>query len=333
MEIVKLSHGNGGLDTQNLINDVFYKNFSNEYLAQKADGTNIDTISGEIIVTTDSFVVSPIVFNGGDIGKLSVCGTINDLSVSGAKPLYITVAFIIEEGFPISTLKDIAQSIANEATYNQVKIIAGDTKVVERGKCDGVYINTTGIGVKNSTNLNMYGKLKSGDKIIINGDIADHGISLLMSRKLLDIDGEIKSDCCSLMKIIDSVVSQTSSIKVMRDATRGGLATTLKELSSFYKLSFNIYENNLPIKCEVNEICEMVGFDPLYIANEGKCIFIVGKDEAEKVVNIINLYPNQNARIIGEVLEEDLGNLYLTTRFGSKRILDLGEGEMLPRIC
>lgn len=334
MEVIKLSDGSGGQDTHKLIQDVFYNEFKNEYLSQENDGTNLRNIDGEIIITTDSFVVSPLFFNGGDIGKLSICGTVNDLVVSGATPLYLTAAFIIEEGFSILDLKKIVSSMAMAAKEANVKIVAGDTKVVEKGKCDGIFINTTGIGMLNKSKFPKLGQVESGDKIIVNGTVGDHGMALLSERKLLGLDGAIKSDCASLNHLISDLSESVASIKVMRDATRGGLATTLKELSTSFKLSFNINQVDIPISNEVDELCDMIGFDPLYVANEGKCIIIVSKEGADKALEILKSNPlGKDSSIIGEVLEENLGKLYLTTKFGSRRLLDLGIGEMLPRIC
>lgn len=334
MDVIKLSDGSGGQDTHKLIKDVFFNEFKNEYLLQENDGTNLNNINGEIIVTTDSFVVSPLFFNGGDIGKLSICGTVNDLAVSGAIPLYLTAAFIIEEGFSILDLKKIVSSMAMAAKEANVKIVAGDTKVVEKGKCDGVFINTTGIGVLNKSKFPNLNQVNPGDKIILNGTIGDHGMALLSERNLLGLDGTIKSDCACLNNLISNLSERISSIKVMRDATRGGLATTLKELTSSFNLSFNIDQMDIPISNEVDELCDMIGFDPLYVANEGKCIIIVSQEDADKAVEILRADPlGKDSKVIGEVLEEGLGKLYLTTKFGSRRLLDLGIGEMLPRIC
>lgn len=333
MSKITLSHGNGGELTNKLICDIFYSNFNNKYLSQQNDGTNLKELNGQVIVTTDSYVVSPLFFNGGDIGKLSICGTVNDLVVSGAKPLYITCGFIIEEGFEIETLQLIVESMTKQAQFDNVKIVAGDTKVVEKGKCDGIFINTTGIGILQDT-FNTNNTIKKGDKIIINSTIANHGICLLTERNILPLNESIKSDCKSLNSIITSLTTKHKFIKNMRDATRGGIATTLKELCNFYNISIDITESTIPINDNVREISQLIGLDPLYIANEGICIFIVESKEADNIINMLKQHPDGlDARIIGEVIDCSSSNLYLTTKFCTKRILDLGTGEMLPRIC
>lgn len=335
MEVVTLAHGSGGEETHELIRDIFYKYFNNDILLQQNDSSIINQIKGKLAVTTDSFVINPIFFPGGDIGKLSVCGTVNDLAVSGATPLYITVGFIIEEGLQIKDLETIVKSIADTAKDANVKIIAGDTKVVEYGKCDKIYINTTGIGVIDKNDYILDGKdINQGDKIIVSGTIGDHGMCIMSKRDYLDFDCEIESDCNTLNKLTKDILSKSKRVKIMRDPTRGGLATTLKEIVDSSGKSMILYEKDIPIKEEVISFCELLGFDPLYIANEGKLICIVDKDDAMGVLEVMKKNPlGKDATIIGEVIYDNKKNLYLRTNLGATKILFMAKGDLLPRIC
>lgn len=335
MKKITLSHGSGGEETHKLIKNLFYKYFNNNILLQENDSSIINEIKGKIAVTTDSFVINPIFFNGGDIGKLSICGTVNDLCMSGATPLYITVAFIIEEGFLIEDLEKIVKSIAQTAKYTNVKIVAGDTKVVERGNCEKIYINTTGIGVIKESDYIVDGSnINAGDKIILNGTIADHGISIMSNREFFQVESEIKSDCAPLNYLVRDIMNTSKNIKIMRDPTRGGLANTLKEIVNKTSKSIILNEEDIPIKDDVESFCEMLGLDPLYVANEGKLICIVDKDDAHKVLESMrNNEFGKEAVIIGEVIEEIKSNLYLKTSLGSTKILHMAQGELLPRIC
>ncbi|WP_024613769.1 hydrogenase expression/formation protein HypE [Clostridium sp. Ade.TY] len=330
---ITLAHGNGGIETHKLINEMFYKYFNSEILENGNDAAIIENIQGKIFITTDSFVINPIFFKGGDIGKLSVCGTINDLAVSFAKPLYITVSLIIEEGFLISDLEKIIKSISEEAKKNDVKIICGDTKVVEKGKGDKIYINTTGIGVSYENNLKNR-KINIGDKVIISGTIGDHGTSILCEREEIDLNTNIKSDCQSLCKLTEKLIYNIKNIKVMTDPTRGGVITTLKEICNLENKNIKIYENKLPIRNDVKYVCDMVGMDPLYMANEGKLICIVGKEESLETLKIMKCFKyGKNAKIIGEVIEGDGNELYYETELGSVKTLYMLSGELVPRIC
>jgi hydrogenase expression/formation protein HypE len=335
MEIVTLAHGSGGEETHELIRNIFYKYFNNDILLQQNDSSIINEIKGKLAITTDSFVINPIFFPGGDIGKLCVCGTVNDLAVSGATPLYITVGFIIEEGLQIKDLEKIVKSIANTAKDANVKIIAGDTKVVEHGKCDKIYINTTGIGVIDKSDYILDGKgIKQGDKIIVSGTIGDHGMCIMSKRDYLDFDCEIESDCNILNKLTQDILAKSKRIKIMRDPTRGGLATTLKEIVDSSDNSMILYEKDIPVKEEVISFCELLGFDPLYIANEGKLICIVDKDDAMGVLEVMKKNPlGKDARIIGEVIDNNKKNLYLRTNLGATKVLFMAKGHLLPRIC
>lgn len=335
MEVITLACGNGGEESSKLISDLFYKYFKNSELIKGNDASIIDINNERIAISTDSFVIKPIFFKNGDIGKLSVCGTINDLAVSGAIPKYITVAFVIEEGFLIKDLERIVISISNEAKKNDVFIIAGDTKVVERGSCDGIYINTTGIGIlPKDREVLDYKNIKSGDKIIVSGTIGDHGTSIMCEREELGVNSEIKSDCASLYKLTKEILKCSNNIRIMRDPTRGGLATTLKELVDSSRMSMRINEEDIPINDGVYSICDMLGLDPLYIANEGKLICIVSKEDSTEVLDVMkSLKVGENAKIIGEVLEESKKKLYYKTIIGSERILEKAKGEQIPRIC
>jgi len=334
MNRIMLSHGSGGEETHKLINELFYKYFKNDILLQQNDSSIINEIKGEIAITTDSFVINPIFFEGGDIGKLSVCGTINDLSMSGAKPLYITVAFIIEEGLLISDLEKIVKSIADTASLAKVSIIAGDTKVVDKGRCDKIYINTTGVGVIDYSKSIDKTDIQVGDKIILSGTIGDHGISIMSQREYFQVENSIKSDCACLNELVENMLSTSNNIKIMRDPTRGGLATTLKEIVNTTNKSILINEASIKIKEDVRNFSEILGLDPLYIANEGKLICIVNGEDATKVLKTMKENKlGKDASIIGEVINSDNANLYLKTELGATKILQMAQGEILPRIC
>lgn len=334
MDRIMLSHGSGGEETHNLINELFYKYFKNDILLQQNDSSIINEIKGQIAITTDSFVINPIFFEGGDIGKLSVCGTINDLSMSGAKPLYITVAFIIEEGLLISDLEKIVKSIADTASLAKVSVIAGDTKVVDKGRCDKIYINTTGVGVIDCSKSIDGTNIEVGDKIILSGTIGDHGISIMSQREYFQVENSIKSDCACLNELVENMLSTSNNIKMMRDPTRGGLATTLKEIVNTTNKSILINEASIKIKEDVKNFSEILGLDPLYIANEGKLICIVKSEDAPKVLKTMKENKlGKDASIIGEVINSDNTNLYLKTELGATKILQMAQGEILPRIC
>ncbi|AGK54575.1 hydrogenase expression/formation protein HypE [Bacillus sp. 1NLA3E] len=331
-KIINLAHGDGGELSHRLIQEVFVEAFGNRNESM-FDASQLTLSSTEIAVTTDSFVIKPIFFPGGSIGKLAVAGTVNDLAVSGAKPLYLTCGFVIEEGFPISDLKTIVNDMAKEAIKTGVSIVAGDTKVVERGSADGVYINTTGIGIVEKK-VNPAFVFNEGDSIIISGTIGDHGMAVLTARENLGITVPINSDCASLNHMLEGVTTQCDTVRIMRDPTRGGLATTLVEIAEDFSLTMVIEENRLPIKNEVQGACDLLGFDPLYLANEGKAIVIVSESETEKVLSILREYEvGQDATLIGSITGKGKGQLLLQTPLGSKRLLTRLSGMMLPRIC
>jgi hydrogenase expression/formation protein HypE len=333
---VLLGHGSGGKLSHDLISSLFVKYFDNMYLEKQTDSAVLELPEGRLSFTTDSFVVDPIFFPGGDIGKLAVCGTVNDLAVSGATPLYLSAGFIIEEGFPFDDLESIVRSMAAEAKKAGVIIVTGDTKVVNRGKCDKIFINTAGIGMIKEQNIHIgEGKMISpGDKIIINGLIGDHGMAVLSARQELNIRSDIRSDCASLNGLINNILEASDGIHFMRDATRGGLATVLSELAEKNKFGITLEEEQLLVRPQVRAFCELLGFDPLYVANEGKVVIVADPGSAGKVIQIMREHElGKDAVVIGEITEGYPGKAWINTAIGGKRILDMLAGEQLPRIC
>lgn len=330
---ISLAHGDGGELAHKLIQDVFVEAFGhNEYA--RLDAAVFSAPSSQMAVTTDSFVIKPIFFPGGNIGKLAIAGTVNDLAVSGMIPYYLTAGFIIEEGFKVQELKEIVHSMAMEAKNANVRIVAGDTKVVERGSIDGVYINTTGIGFVHPIHAIQPELMEEGDSIIVNGTIGDHGIAILAARGELGIKTNLQSDCAVLNGLITSVLDSVDGVRIMRDPTRGGLATTLVEIAEDFHVSMEIEDEKLPIRNEVRGACDILGFDPLYLANEGKVIFIVKKEQEEQVLEILKQHElGQNAKVIGRITGKDKRALHLKTGLGSIRKLNRLSGMMLPRIC
>ncbi len=334
-DIITLNHGSGGRSSQDLIKDIFIKSFGDPQ-AVLSDSAILNVNSEKIAFTTDSFVIDPIFFPGGDIGKLAVCGTVNDLSVSGAIPKYLTASFILEEGFLINDLKRIVESMAHQAKIANVKIVAGDTKVVHKGKCDKVFINTTGIGIfENDYKYISTGeKVEIGDKIIVNGTLGDHSIAVLGARNELNFKTDIQSDCACLHELIQDVLKAGMKVKFMRDITRGGLATVLNELAEIVNLGIELIEKDIPVKESVNGLCEILGFDPLYLANEGKVLMIVHSDDANTVVDILkNNHLGKESRIIGDIISDHPKMVVGKTEIGGKRIINMLQGEQLPRIC
>lgn len=333
-EKILLSHGSGGKQTNSLISDLFLKYFNNEIINELNDSAQLELGSSKIAFTTDSFVVNPIFFKGGDIGKLAVCGTVNDLAMSGAKPLYLTSAFIIEEGFPVEKLETIVKSMADAAKEAGVQIIAGDTKVVEKGGLDGIFINTSGVGtIYENVNIKA-NNAKVGDVIIVNGTLGDHGMTIMCQRSGIDIEGELKSDCAALNPLVDSMLEVCPDIHVLRDATRGGVAAVLNEIADISGVSIELEESSIHISEEVKGCCELLGLDPLYIANEGKLCCFVPENHAAEVLEAMRKHPlGSNAAIIGRVVEQVPQKVYLKTIIGGKRIVDMPSGQQLPRIC
>ena len=335
-EHILLDHGSGGRLTHNLINDLFFKYFDNEIIRKQTDSAFLKLESGNVAFTTDSYVVKPIFFPGGDIGKLAVSGTVNDIAVTGADPQYLSCGFIIEEGLPFADLEKIIKSMAKEAGRCNVQIVAGDTKVVERGACDKLFINTSGIGVVNKRykDISCGENICIGDKIIVNGFIADHGIAILGARNELDFKAEIRSDTIGLNLLIKDLLGDTLKIRFMRDPTRGGVATVLCELARNREFGILLDEESLPVRESVKGVCELLGFDPLYVANEGKVIFVVAREDAGEVLR--RLQENvlgRESRIIGEIVHTNPGSVVLQTSVGGKRLVEMLTGAQLPRIC
>lgn len=333
--IITLAHGSGGSATLALIDNVFKKYFKNDILSAGDDSARLDMgNSRNIVFTTDSFVVTPIFFKGGNIGKLAVCGTVNDLATSGATPLYLSCGFIIEEGFSFEELEKIVESMAVMAEECGVKIVTGDTKVVQKGAVDKIFINTSGIGIL-PEGVDISGRnAKTGDKIIVSGTIGDHGSCILLERENMGFQAEIKSDCAPLAGMVQDMLRVTRQLHVLRDPTRGGVATTLNEIAAQSNVTVQIYEEKLPVKREVQGVCELLGMDPLYMANEGKLLIFVPGDKAGDVLEVLkkNDY-GKDAAIIGEVINESEAKVVLKALSGGTRIIKLLAGDQLPRIC
>jgi hydrogenase expression/formation protein HypE len=332
---ILLGHGSGGKMMHDLIETVFIKHFNNSILAQQTDAAIITSPTAELAYTTDSFVIDPLFFPGGDIGKLAVCGTVNDLAVTGAEPLYLSVSFIIEEGFSMNELERIAESLASEAQRAGVSVVTGDTKVVNRGKCDKLFINTSGIGSIRKENINI-GKAEGvipGDIIIINGMIGDHGMAVMNARESFNFSMEIESDCASLNHLITSVLS-SNEVKFMRDPTRGGVASALNELAAITGLGIEIDEDALPVRKSVRAMCEVLGFDPLHIANEGKVLIVASEVYKEGILEILkNNELGRECSVIGRVVAEHNGRVVMRNQSGGRRFIETLSGDQLPRIC
>lgn len=331
---VILAHGSGGKLSHELVKKVFVPKFSNQALNKLDDQAQVQVKDAKLAFSTDSYVVNPIVFPGGNIGKLAVCGTVNDLAMGGAKPLYLSAGFIIEEGLPMETLEQIVESMHKTAQEAGVEIVTGDTKVVEKGSADGIFINTAGIGLI-PEGLDIGGaNAQPGDVIIINGFIGDHGIAVMAERQGLRFQEEIVSDCAPLNHLVADILAVTDQVRVFRDPTRGGVGTTLNEIAEQSKVGINLFEDHLPVRDSVRGVCEILGLDPLYVANEGKLLAIVPADVAEAVLVAMrgNQY-GQDAQIIGEVTAEHPNKVVLQTIIGGKRIVDMLAGAQLPRIC
>ncbi len=331
---VLLAHGGGGTLSNKLIEKMFSAEFDNEYLRQMHDGAVFKTKKGRMAFSTDSFVVQPIFFPGGNIGELAVYGTVNDIACCGAVPEYLSLGFILEEGLPMEDLWKIVQSIKIAADKAGVKIVTGDTKVVEKGKGDKIFINTSGVGfVKEGVNISPQ-NCKVGDKIIVSGNIADHGICIMSLRAGLEFETKIESDTAPLNHMIQEILEVSDKINVLRDPTRGGLASTLNEIAKSSGKGIILYEDKIPLREDVNGVCEMLGLDPLYVANEGKLLVFVSAEDSEKVLEIMQKNEfGKNAAIIGEVQEINDEIVKIKTSIGTTRIVDMISGEQLPRIC
>ena len=330
-----LSHGSGGRMMHQLIEDLFIKHFRNKILDEQTDAAILPVGTPDIAFTTDSFVIDPLFFPGGNIGKLAVCGTVNDLAVSGAEPLYLSVSFILEEGFPMNELEKIVKSLAEEAKKAGVLIVTGDTKVVNKGKCDKLFINTAGVGrvKKEDRQISQAKGIQAGDVIIINGTIGDHGMAVMKARESFNFKASVESDCACLNHMIREVLDH-AAVKFMRDPTRGGVATVLNELVTKIGLGIEIDESALPVTKGVKAMCEVLGFDPLHIANEGKVILVATEEEGLKILEILkkNELGTQSA-IIGRVVNDHPGKIVLKNETGGRRIVDSLSGDQLPLIC
>lgn len=332
--IVDLSHGSGGRAMVQLINELFLPAFNNPWLDQKNDQACFPVSSGRMVMSTDAHVISPLFFPGGNIGSLAVHGTVNDIAMAGAKPLYLSASFILEEGFPLADLKTIVSSMADAALAAKVAIIAGDTKVVERGKGDGVFISTTGVGVVPDNVFISGDKAKPGDKVILSGFIGDHGIAVLSQRNNLEFSTKIRSDTAPLNELVARMIDAVPAIHCLRDPTRGGVASTLNEWAVQSRVGFIIDESKIPIRTEVASACELLGIDALYVANEGKLLAICAAQDADKLIKTLQTHPlGKDAAIIGEVVDDPRHLVQLRTKFGGSRLLDWLSGEQLPRIC
>jgi hydrogenase expression/formation protein HypE len=333
-EIITLAHGSGGRAQQILINGLIMKYLGNPILAGLEDAAVLPRVDGRLAMTTDSFVVSPVFFSGGDIGRLSVCGTVNDLAAMGAKPLYITCGFILEEGLTLKDLEKILGSMRDAAKEAGVIVVAGDTKVVERGKADRIFINTAGIGVISFAGISVL-NAKPGDAIIISGTLGDHAVSILKDREGIGFEAAIKSDCAPLNKMLSPLLKSGIRIHAMRDPTRGGLAAVLNEIASSSGVEMTIDEASVPVKPAVRSACALLGFEPIYLANEGKMAVICAQRDAKRAVSLLKKTRyGRDAAVIGRVGKKDKkGRVLLRTTAGGERIVFMPEGEQLPRIC
>jgi len=329
MKYIKLAHGNGGEENNELISKVFYKAFANDILEKNEDAAVIE--NGRLAFCTDSFTVSPLFFNGADIGKLSICGTCNDLAMMGAKPKYLTCSVIIEEGFSFDELEKITTSMKKELEVNGAIVVSGDTKVVPRGSVDKIFINTTGIGEILTPNISA-NNIDSNDAILVSGDIGRHGATIFASREGIELEGELASDCKSLYPIVKELIQSGIKIKALRDATRGGLAAVLNEWAKQSSIEINIQEDAIPISDVVNGICEMLGFEASALANEGTFVLAIDKEDKEKALKILQKH-NPMASIIGNATKSNTQKVILHSPWGTTRYLDLPNGELLPRIC
>jgi hydrogenase expression/formation protein HypE len=331
---VDLTHGGGGRAMAQLIDELFQRSFDNEWLRRRNDQAAFDLPAGRLVMSTDSHVVSPLFFPGGDIGCLSVHGTINDVAMAGARPLYLAAAFILEEGYPLADLKRIVESMAAAAKEAGVAIVTGDTKVVEKGKGDGVFITTTGVGVVPAGVEISGDRARPGDRILVSGTMGDHGVAIMSLRESLSFETTIRSDTAALHGLVAAMVDAVPAIHCLRDPTRGGLATTLNELASQSGVGMVIREASVPVRPDVDAACEFLGLDPLYVANEGKLVAICASPDAERLLEAMRAHPlGGDAVIVGEVIADPHCFVQMDTRFGGRRVVDWLTGEQLPRIC
>ncbi|MFH1481537.1 MAG: hydrogenase expression/formation protein HypE [Pseudomonadota bacterium] len=333
-ERIGLDHGSGGESSHELVKEIFLARLDNRYLRPLDDSAVLPLPACTLAMTTDSYVVDPIFFPGGNIGSLAVHGTVNDLSMQGARPLFLTLGLIIEEGLPIDDLVKIIDSVAEASNEANVAIVAGDTKVVPKGHADKIFINTSGIGlISEGIDVSIY-NAHPGDVLIINGSIGDHGMAILTMREGLALKSSLLSDSAPLNSLVSSILEITDGIHVLKDPTRGGVATALNEIAQQSKVGIHLFEEHLPISPPVRAACEILGLDPLYVANEGKCLVIVSPGDCERVLKRMKKHRyGKHSRIIGEVTEKNPGRALLKTKVGGTRILSMLTGEQLPRIC
>lgn len=331
---ISLSHGNGGLYSRELLEEVIFPVFHTSGNSSFTDSALLELPSNQIAYTTDSYVIRPIFFRGGNIGKLAVCGTLNDLAVCGAKPLVLSCGLILEEGLAVDDLRKVLLSMQETASSAGVKIVTGDTKVVEKGQADKIYINTSGIGIRFRNSPLGIDSVEEGDEVIVSGTVGDHGASVFLSRNEIQFDADIQSDCGNIFPMAEAVLNSGAKCKIMRDPTRGGIATTLNEFVYKKNFSIEVEEENVPVLASVQAVCEILGMDPYYMANEGKFLTIVSKEDSESVLKILQSFEKgKSAKVIGRVTGKYKGLVYLKTLSGGERILDLLVKDMLPRIC
>lgn len=331
---ILLAHGSGGTMMRELIEDVFVAEFGDDVLKRMDDAASLDFPPGRIALSTDTYVVNPVFFPGGDIGRLAVCGTVNDIATSGAVALYLSVGFVLEEGFPVADLERILVSMRDSAIEAGVRIVTGDTKVVERGHGDGVFINTAGVGAL-PEGIDLSGShCRPGDVVLLSGTLGDHGIAVVSTREGLEFSTDIRSDAAPLNKLVAQVLAATPDVRCFRDPTRGGLASTLNELAMASGVSMTVEETAVPVRDQVRGASEMLGYDVFQVANEGKMVAVVPAEQAEVALHAMRNAPyGEDAAIIGTVYAEPPGKVYVHTAFGAKRIMDMLVGEQLPRIC
>ncbi len=331
---ILLAHGGGGNLSHQLIEKMFLPLFHNPFLESRHDGAVFQIGSQKLAFTTDSYVVRPLFFPGGDIGTLAVNGSVNDLAMCGARPLYLSAGFILEEGLPMETLWRVVQSMKQAAEEARVQLITGDTKVVDRGKGDGIFINTAGVGVVETPWTISPASVRPGDVILLSGDIGRHGIAIMAVREGLEFETTIESDCAPVSRLVLSMLEAELEIHCLRDLTRGGLASALVEIAEAAKLGIQIDENSIPAREDVRGACEILGFDPLYVANEGRFISFVAPQHAEQALDLMKAHPlGIQASRIGQVTQENIGLVTMKSRIGATRIVDMLSGEQLPRIC
>ena len=331
---ILLAHGSGGRMTNELVRDLFLPRFLNEALAPLEDAARLKLGATRVAFTTDSFVVSPIVFPGGDLGKLSVCGTVNDLAVVGARPVALSAGFVLEEGLPLALLEQLVESMHRVCDEVGVPIVTGDTKVVERGSCDQIFVNTAGIGLLEEPLPEGVSAIQPGDRVLVSGGIADHGMAVLSARNELRFETPIESDCAPLWGLVQRLLAAAPNVRWMRDPTRGGIGTALNELVAGGTFGIELIEEAIPVRASVRALAEILGLDPLYVASEGRVVVVVGADAAERGVETMRGHPlGRDAVEIGRIVADPPGRVFLRTRVGGSRLLDLLTGEQLPRIC